>query len=540
MKATSILKRLKNRAKREASHRKGYSELRSMSNEVREHAPAANQQPVIFFDASTRLDGLSLNAGFAVLSAWSLTLQGIPVVHFACSSGLKPCVLGTNRKDAHAAPPCAGCLRQSEATYSNSQVSNFIFLADPVLDDLLAALDVPQLMDFEYGGMPLGALVLPSIRWILRRHHLLDDQYTRELFKNYLKSAWSLSRQFAKLLEECNPQAVVVFNGLQYPEATARWMAQKNGIRVISHEVGMQPLSAYFTDGDATAYDLDIPREFRLNQAQNEKLDAYLSARFKGDFHMAGVQFWPEMSQLSPEFVQFAKNFKQVVPVFTNVIFDTSQPHANVIFEDMFTWLDQILEVAKSHPETLFVIRAHPDEARAGKASEESVAQWAQKRQVEQLPNLRFVPPKEFINSYDLIRMAKFVLIYNSTIGMEASILGAGVLSAGKARYTASDVVWFPHDETAYFTQLEELLQAERVEVPAHFKANARRFLYWQLYRSSLSFEEYLEPDGIWAGYVKLRDFEWQSLLPVHSETMAAVSEGILRDGNFMLKEERE
>jgi len=84
MKATSILKRLKNRAKREASHRKGYSELRSMSNEVREHAPAANQQPVMFFDASTRLDGLSLNAGFAVLSAWSLTLQGIPVVHFAC------------------------------------------------------------------------------------------------------------------------------------------------------------------------------------------------------------------------------------------------------------------------------------------------------------------------------------------------------------------------------------------------------------------------------------------------------------------------
>lgn len=302
----------------------------------------------------------------------------------------------------------------------------------------------------------------------------------------------------------------------------------------------MQPLSAYFTDGDATAYDLDIPTDFKLNQAQNEQLDAYLSARFKGDFHMAGVQFWPEMSQLSPEFVQFAKGFKQVVPVFTNVIFDTSQPHANVIFEDMFTWLDRILEVANKHPETLFVIRAHPDEAREGKASEESVAGWAEKRQVERLPNLRFVPPKELINSYDLIRMAKFVLIYNSTIGMEASILGAGVLSAGKARYTASDVVLFPKDQTAYFDQLEELLQAEYVAVPAHFKANARRFLYWQLYRSSLSFAEYLEPDGVWAGYVKLKEIEWQSLLPSHSETMAAVTDGILWNGDFMLKEERE
>ncbi len=540
MKQTSILSRLKSRAKREATRRKSYADLRAMSRMVREHAPVSAQKPIIFFDASTRLNGLSLNAGFAILSAWSLTLQGVPVVHFVCSAGLKPCLLGTSRKDAHAAPPCEGCLRQSEATFSNSQVSEFNYKPNVDLDEILESMALPQLMEFEYQGIPLGELVLPSIRWILRRHHLHDDQYTLDLFKNYLKSAWSLAGQFEKLLEENQPQAVVVFNGMQYPEATARWLARRRAIRVISHEVGMQPLSAYFTDGDATAYDLNIPKDFQLDTIQNEKLDAYLTARFKGDFHMAGVQFWPEMSQLSPEFLQLAKAFKQVVPVFTNVIFDTSQPHANVIFKDMFTWLDKILEVAKNHPETLFVIRAHPDEARVGKASEESVAEWAQKRQVELVPNLRFIPPQEFINSYDLIRMAKFVLIYNSTIGMEASILGAGVLSAGKARYTASDVVWFPKDKPAYFAQLEALLQTDRVEVPEHFKVNARRFLYWQLYRSSLSFADFLEPDGVWAGYVKLKDFEWQDLLPANSETMAVVSDGLLHNGNFMLKEERE
>jgi hypothetical protein len=539
MNQTSILRRFINRAKREAIRRKGYSDLRAMSRMVRENAMVSDKQPIIFFDASTRLNGLSLNAGFAILSAWTLTLQGVPVVHFVCSAGLKPCLLGTSRKDAHAAPPCAGCLRQSEATFSNSEVSEFDYKPNADLDKKLDSLGLPQLMKFEYLGTPLGELVLPSIRWILRRHHLLDDQYTRDLFKNYLKSAWSLAGQFEKLLDESRPQALVVFNGMQYPEATARWLARRRGIRVVSHEVGMQPLSAYFTDGDATAYDLDIPKDFQLDPAQNEKLDAYLTARFKGDFHMAGVQFWPEMSQLSPEFLQLAKEFKQVVPVFTNVIFDTSQPHANVIFEDMFTWLDDILSVAKDHPETLFVIRAHPDEARVGKASEESVAEWAQKRQLEIVPNLRFIPPQEFINSYDLIRMAKFVLIYNSTIGMEASILGAGVLSAGKARYTASDVVWFPQDKPAYFAQLEDLLQADHVEVPPHFKANARRFLFWQLYRSSLSFEEFLEPDGVWAGYVKLKEFEWQNLLPVNSETMAVLSNGLLQNGDFMLMEDR-
>ena len=55
---------------------------------------------------------------------------------------------------------------------------------------------------------------------------------------------------------------------------------------------------------------------------------------------MAGVRFWPEMKKLSPEFVDKIGQFKQVVPVFTNVIFDTSQGHANVVFPHMFAWLD--------------------------------------------------------------------------------------------------------------------------------------------------------------------------------------------------------
>ena len=535
-----LITRARRRLQREALQRKNNVVLRTMACQVSQNLPEAQQKPIVFFNASTRLSGLSLNAGFSILTAWSLGLQGVPVVHFVCSSGLQPCVLGTNRKDANGAPPCADCIRQSQAVYESSQIREFEYKTDPNLDNQLEESSLDQLMGFEHQGVPLGELVLPSLRWILRRHNLADDEYTTTLYKNYIRSAWSLARQFEQLVKELDPQVVVLFNGMQYPEAVARWVARGYGIRVISHEVGMRPLSAYFTEGDATAYDLDIPADFQLNQDQNEKLDAYLSARFKGDFHMAGVKFWPEMSELSQDFQATAAKFKQVVPVFTNVIFDTSQPHANVLFRDMFFWLDQILEVAKTHPETLFVVRAHPDEARKGKASEESVSQWAQDRQLDNLPNVKFVPPQEYINSYDLIRMAKFVLIYNSTIGMEASILGAPVLSAGKARFTASDVVWFPQSQQAYLAQLEELLNAESVEVPERFKINARRFLYWQLYRSSLSFEEFLEPDGLWPGYVKLKNFDWQALLPKHSNTLAVIAEGLLREGDFMLKENQE
>ncbi len=47
---------------------------------------------------------------------------------------------------------------------------------------------------------------------------------------------------------------------------------------------------------------------------------------------MAGIKFWPAMDQLPADFLAHADQFDQLVPVFTNVIFDTSQAFANVIF----------------------------------------------------------------------------------------------------------------------------------------------------------------------------------------------------------------
>ena len=112
-----------------------------------------------------------------------------------------------------------------------------------------------------------------------------------------------------------------------------------------------------------------------------------------------------------------------MVAVFTNVIFDTTQLQANVIFPDMFAWLDALLEVFKAHPETLFVLRAHPDEARPGKLSRESVAMWFEQKSAS-LQNTVLIPPQERISSYELVRLSKFVLTYNSQIGLESIVDG--------------------------------------------------------------------------------------------------------------------
>jgi len=298
--------------------------------------------------------------------------------------------------------------------------------------------------------------------------------------------------------------------------------------------VGLQPVTGFFTEGESTAYPIHIPESFELNEAQNARLDEYLEKRFRGNFSMAGVKFWPSIQGLDEAFLQQAAQFKQIVPVFTNVIFDTSQPHANTVFANMFTWLDLVLETARAHPETLFIIRAHPDETRVRKASLETVAGWIENHRAAQEPNIIFVSSHEFLSSYELIARSKFVLIYNSTIGLEATILGAAVLSAGKARFTQYPTVFFPQSVAEYAETLERFLAADTIDVPADFRRNARRFLYYQLFRTSLPFGEFLET-GIRTTHARLKWFDPRDLLK--SPAIQTVTKGLLENGDFLLDE---
>jgi hypothetical protein len=494
------------------------------------------KKPVVFFNASTRLGGISLNAGFATLAAMRLQLEGIPVHFFGCRSGLHRCTLGVMMNGAENEPPCKTCIAQAEVMYSSASTHWFEYEEDPELAVELQDRSVASMERFQFRNIPLGKLTLPSMRWSLRIHHLQDEEATRALYRSFIQSAYGVINDFDRLLVDTDPQCVIVFNGISYPEASARWAARQRGIRVVTHEVAHQPITAFFADGQVTAYPVDIPDDFELDEAQNTRLDEYLADRFKGNFTMAGFQFWPEMKDLDEDLLEKINSFKQLVPIFTNVIFDTSQVHANVLFEHMFAWLDQFLEIIRAHPETLFVIRAHPDELRLNsrKQAEEKVDDWVAENKVAELENVIYIPPLEFISSYALIRRAKFVVAYNSTIGLEAALMGKPVLNGGKARYTQYPCVFLPESAADHRQKADELLNAETLEIPAAFIRNARRFQYYQLWRTPLPFDEFMEPHDT-RGYVHVKPVTAEDVK--NSKTLKVIRDGIIDGADFLYPE---
>jgi len=134
-------------------------DIRKMAKAVANAVPTQESQKVIIsFNASTRITGLSLNAAFAMLTGWSLRLQGARVVDFVCQRGMPRCVLGTDNNDITKLPPCQNCLAQSGAIYDRSTMVPMGFSHNDELVTDIRNADVPSLTKFQYQGIPLVEL----------------------------------------------------------------------------------------------------------------------------------------------------------------------------------------------------------------------------------------------------------------------------------------------------------------------------------------------------------------------------------------------
>lgn len=111
--------------------------------------------------------------------------------------------------------------------------------------------------------------------------------------------------------------------------------------------------------------------------------------------------------------------------------------------------------------------------------------------------------------------------------------MGAAVLCAGKARFTQYPTVFFPQTVRAYREELEKFLSGGKIEAPADFNRNARRFLYYQLFRTSLPFGDFLEP-SVRTTQARLKTFTLNALSD--SDTVKVILDGVLNGGDFLLK----
>lgn len=87
-----------------------------------------------------------------------------------------------------------------------------------------------------------------------------------------------------------------------------------------------------------------------------------------------------------------------------------------------------------------------------------------------------------------------------------------------------------------YFAELEKMLGSDELTVPEEHRMNSRRFLYYQLFKTALPFDEFLE-EAHRPGLVLMRKFSPDKLYARNSQTIRTILNGIQNEKPFILEE---
>lgn len=428
---------------------------------------------------------------WAISRAWEAVMsrmllqEGCQVVWLECDRFLVRCdsMLGPEREPGL----CGHCVRFNHRVDEVTGVERIRFA------------DVSPVSESERDGIrerlarePVDPLaferVRPSFQRILGRTRRPLDQLdvpSRRILDELLLSAETVRRSADPLLDRVRPDAVIALNGKFYAEAILLEAAARRGVQTWSYERGNR-LDTIVLSPKPVAIPFDTNRivaelrERPLGESERATLAGYLRSRI--EVGNGQVRFLEAGEGELPS--QWTRATRRLV-LFTNLVWDSAVVGEDTIFDDMFHWIVETVRAVAQECNTHIVIRVHPAEEKIyWHQTRDRVADAMSAAFPDGLPvNVTLVGPLDPVDSYELARAASLVLVYASSIGMEAAAMGKRVVVAANCAFSDAPFVVRARSVECY---LAELANADTGPPVPDAIELAQRFMY------RLYFEEML------------------------------------------------
>ncbi len=154
------------------------------------------------------------------------------------------------------------------------------------------------------------------------------------------------------------------------------------------------------------------------------------------------------------------ERYDVLVPL--NLRWDAAALNCERVFPSCMAWLEALLEWIEKDGRFSVCLREHPIGRLAIAASREDYSPLM--RRFNSLgARLRHITPEESINTYDLMRGAKVVLPFTSTVGIEASMVGKPVVVHTDCYYRELGFCWDSSSPHEYLRLVQEALEGKLV-----------------------------------------------------------------------------
>lgn len=428
----------------------------------------------------------------------NLEKKGFRPIHILCGGVLQICDVHTHKSDKSENPViCADCRLRNKLYYGRTKsetlhIERFIDTKALAVEfrniDQLKNIDAA--LKYIYNGDPLGRWSHLSICRYWMRLTLNDQHLTT--YKRFLKSAVMLYQAFTKMLQEHTFQNFLIFNGRYSTYRIPLEIIKRRKIKYSTYEMGEQEKFMFSSGNIAVMWD-DVKIRFdhwlarqRLTNNSIEKdVHNYMKER-----EIKISSRYMDINDKAP--------LKCDIAVFTNLIWDSAAFERETVFSGQFDWISQIIQWAQKHSEFQLAIRIHPAETvDLYNKTEEKMSIFIKKRFPTLPKNTAVIEPDNALNSYQLVREAKVVTVYSSSIGLESALKGKTVLMAGWSHYAMDGIAIVPKDAMDYFQKLERALK-DADGGPDMKKTLLYTYWYYKVYHRLNNTDLYRKPLVSW------------------------------------------
>lgn len=210
--------------------------------------------------------------------------------------------------------------------------------------------------------------------------------------------------------------------------------SQAAGVRVASYDSGGYGTLLLAVNGIACQLH-DIPRAFhRLKAGGGNAVESRLvieSALAEMDKRRSGVDKFS--SQVQGARVQDPR-YADGVLIALNSSWDSAALGLHTVFDSTREWIVETVRFLLENTDAPVIVRQHPVERLAIARSSDDYRTLLQQNFGDHT-RLHFVAAEDPVNSYDLLEQVRAVVVYTSTIGLEAATQGKPVVTESRAYY---------------------------------------------------------------------------------------------------------
>lgn len=423
--------------------------------------------------------------------AKKLTNEGHEVYFLTCKEELKTCFINSEHQKAI----CNVCKSKINnglkiLNVKENKILSFSNKNDFKLsfDDALVSFEA--LKNYEYKGCDIGLGVVSSLVSTLRDHNF-DVELHSEKIKIALETSIFVYENFKQIIEQYQPDGIIVFNGRFLETKPVLHLCVQNNIKFFTHERGGQ-LNRYLFRENSTPHSLLFVKkeiESLWNNTSAEKNS--IGAQFFLQRKNGEIQNWytftkRQKKDLLPK--NYNKNILNVAIFNSSIDEYVSIPEfENKIYVDDNEGIEKICESFKNDEEFHFYLRIHPNLAGLDNTQTRKINEFKSK-----FPNLTVIDALEEIDSYALMEAVDTVVTFGSTIGIESVFWGTPSILLGKTFYEDIEGLYKPntHEEVC------EIIRQDKKNVAQN--SDAIKFGYWSLMYGDKF--EFFKPESLFKG----------------------------------------